>query len=58
MREKVIYIVRIGNGAYSDTFPYQGESKDIAIAIANAYIAKGRRVTVIEQHQALTEVEQ
>ena len=58
MREKVVYIVKISNGDYSPSYPYKGESKDVAIAIASAYIAKGRRVTVIENHQALTEVEQ
>lgn len=58
MREKLIYIVKISNGAYSPSYPYEGESKDVAVAIASAYIAKGRRVTVIEQYKALPEVEQ
>ena len=58
MKIETIYRVRVSNGAsYSPSFPYEGSDKDIAVAIATAYIAQGKRVTVLEDEQALSEEE-
>lgn len=56
MTTEKIFIVRVSNGAsYSPSFPYEGTEKDIAIAIATAYIARNRNVKIIEKEQALSE---
>ena len=43
------YIVKKFNGDYSPSYPYEGKDKEIAIRIAEAYIAKGARIRLIEQ---------
>ena len=53
MKLLTIYRVRVSNGAsYSPSWPYEGHDKDIAVAIATAYIAQGRRVSIIEEQVA------
>lgn len=43
------YIVKVSNGfEYSPDYPYEGTDKDIAIAVASAYIAQGKKVYVSE----------
>lgn len=43
------YIVKVSNGAsYGPDYPYEGTNKDIAIAVASAYIAQGKKVFVFE----------
>lgn len=43
------YIVKVSNGAeYNPDYPYEGTDKDIAIAVASAYIAQGKKVGVFE----------
>jgi hypothetical protein len=48
MSPTTIYKVRVSNGDYSPSWPYQGTDKDIAIAVATAYIQRGKRVTILE----------
>lgn len=44
------YIVKVSNGAsYSPDYPYEGTDKDVATAIAAAYIARGKKVFVFER---------
>ena len=42
------YLVKVSNGQYNPDFPYEGADKDIAIAVAGAYIAQGKKVFVFE----------
>jgi hypothetical protein len=43
------YCVKVSNGAsYPADYTYEGTDKDIAIAIASAYIAQGKKVFVYE----------
>ena len=42
------YMVKVYNGDYSPSFPYDGKSENIAISVATAYIAQGKRVSIIE----------
>ena len=43
------YIVKKYNGDYSPSYPYKGKDKEIAVRIAEAYIAQGARIRLIEQ---------
>ena len=46
------YVVKVSNGAsYSPDYPYEGTDKNIAIAVASAYIAQGKKVFVYESEQ-------
>lgn len=45
------YIVKQFNGDYSPSYRYEGKDKDIAIAVAQAYIQQGRSIMVIEQEE-------
>lgn len=47
----MIYEVIVFNGDYSPSHPYTGRDKDIAVAIATAYIAKGKRVRIVEKKE-------
>ena len=43
------YCVKVSNGAsYPADYPYEGTDKDIAMAVASAYIAQGKKVFVYE----------
>ena len=43
------YTVKVSNGCeYSPDYPYEGTDKDIAIAVASAYIAQGKKAFVFE----------
>ena len=42
------YRVRVSNGDYSPSYPYEGKDKDIAIAVVTAYITAGRRASIID----------
>lgn len=44
----VRYKVRYSNGDYPPSCPYDGDDKEIAIAVATAYIAQGKRATITE----------
>lgn len=48
------YSVVVGNGpSYSSDHPYIGTDRDIAIAVATAYISQGKKVWVKEEdHEA------
>ena len=46
------YIVKKFNGAYSPSYPYEGKDKEIAVRIAEAYIAQGASIFLIEQEDA------
>lgn len=50
MSPTTIYKIRVSNGDYSPSWPYQGTDKDIAVAVATAYIQQGKRVTILEEH--------
>ncbi len=44
------YTVKVSNGCeYSPDYPYEGTDKDIAIAVASAYIAQGKKAFVYER---------
>lgn len=45
------YRVRVSNGDYSPSWPYEGKDKEIAVAIATAYIAAGKSVTILEHEE-------
>ena len=45
------YIVKVFNGGYSPSFPYEGKNKDIAIAVATAYITQGKNVKIVEMEE-------
>ena len=45
------YTVVVFNGDYSPSHPYAGKDKDIAIAVATAYINKGKRVRIVEEEE-------
>jgi len=48
------YIVKVSNGSsYSPDYPYEGTDKNIAIAVAAAYIAQGKKVFVFESEQSV-----
>ena len=42
------YCVKVSDGGYSPSFPYKGKDKDVAIAVATAYISAGKRASIIE----------
>ena len=45
------YTVKVSNGAsYNPDYPYEGTDKDIATAVASAYIARGKKVFVFERN--------
>ncbi len=46
------YEVIVFNGDYSPSHPYEGRSKEIAIAVAVAYIARGKNVRIVEEEEA------